>query len=125
MSAAKIDESNDLDLFKSENDAPQKKSTQADESRESESLECKRNNGDYKAVTNAAELSNFVENAIASGTVAFDTETDSLDARNTNLVGFSLSFEDGKGIYVPLILTDTLFQEPLSKISSYTSKKLF
>ncbi|MDR1976679.1 MAG: DNA polymerase I [Campylobacteraceae bacterium] len=34
--------------------------------------------------------------------VAFDTETDSLDSRNANIVGFSFCFEEGRAYYVPI-----------------------
>ena len=34
--------------------------------------------------------------------VAFDTETDSLESRNANIVGFSFCFEEDKGYYVPI-----------------------
>ncbi|MDR2789853.1 MAG: DNA polymerase I [Campylobacteraceae bacterium] len=34
--------------------------------------------------------------------VAFDTETDSLDSRNANIVGFSFCFEEDKAYYVPI-----------------------
>jgi DNA polymerase-1 len=34
--------------------------------------------------------------------VAFDTETDSLDSRNANIVGFSFCFEDAKAYYAPI-----------------------
>ena len=34
--------------------------------------------------------------------VAFDTETTALDTRNANLVGFSFSFDEQEGFYVPI-----------------------
>ncbi|MBQ0051354.1 MAG: DNA polymerase I [Treponema sp.] len=73
----------------------------------------KKNEGSYKAVTDAKELAAFVEAAVASKLVAFDTETDSLNTREANLVGFSLAFEKGKGIYVPLIVADPLLNGPV------------
>ena len=75
----------------------------------------KKNKGDYKACTQLSELKEFVDNALKAGTVAFDTETDSLDTQSANLVGFSLAYEKGKGIYVPLILTDSLFAPTVPK----------
>ena len=74
------------------------------------SLEVKQNKGDYKVVTNLEELQNYI-NLIEENEkiVAFDCETTSLDTLNTQLVGFSLSSQAGKGIYVPLY-TSNLFE---------------
>ena len=80
-----------------------------------EILEVKENHGDYRAVQNLAELKAYVDEILAKpdATAAFDTETDSLDTLKANLVGFSLSHTKGSGIYVPLILTDSLLAGPL------------
>lgn len=74
------------------------------------SLEVKQNQGDYSVVTNLEELQNYI-NIIEENEkiVAFDCETTSLDTLNTQLVGFSLSSQAGKGIYVPLY-TSNLFE---------------
>ena len=86
--------------------------TQAEESQTEQvpSLEVKQNQGDYKVVTNLEELQNYI-NLIEENEkiVAFDCETTSLDTLNTQLVGFSLSSQTGKGIYVPLY-TSNLFE---------------
>lgn len=74
------------------------------------SLEVKQNQGDYSVVTNLEELQNYI-NLIEENEkiVAFDCETTSLDTLNTQLIGFSLSSQAGKGIYVPLY-TSNLFE---------------
>lgn len=86
--------------------------TQAEESQTEQvpSLEVKQNKGDYSVVTNLEELQNYI-NLIEENEkiVAFDCETTSLDTLNTQLVGFSLSSQAGKGIYVPLY-TSNLFE---------------
>ena len=86
--------------------------TQSEESQTEQvpSLEVKQNQGDYSVVTNLEELQNYI-NLIEENEkiVAFDCETTSLDTLNTQLVGFSLSFQAGKGIYVPLY-TSNLFE---------------
>ena len=86
--------------------------SQAEESQTEQvpSLEVKQNQGDYKVVTNLEELQNYI-NLIEENEkiVAFDCETTSLDTLNTQLVGFSLSSQAGKGIYVPLY-TSNLFE---------------
>lgn len=82
-----------------------------------------KNAGDYHAVTDLSELVSIVDDIINSRdrTCAFDTETDSLDTAAAHLVGFSLCTGKGKGVYVPLILTDALFGGPL--ISSADAMK--
>ncbi|MBQ7159152.1 MAG: DNA polymerase I [Treponema sp.] len=75
------------------------------------------NHGNYKAVTESAELIAYIDAVLASENkeVALDTETDSLNTWTANLVGFSLSNKAGTGIYVPLILTDSLFATTIEK----------
>lgn len=91
-------------------------------------LQIVQNKGDYSACTDIGQLNSFIDSAIASGSAAFDTETDSLNTLKANLVGFSLSYQKGKGIYVPLILNlDPLFAPPLisKKEALDALKKLF
>ncbi len=91
-------------------------------------LEVVQNKGNYSACTDINRLNAFIDSAIASGTVAFDTETDSLNTLKANLVGFSLSFQKGQGIYIPLILNiEPLFAPPLisKKEALDALKKLF
>jgi DNA polymerase-1 len=57
----------------------------------------------YEMVMSADRLAAWVERARAAGVVAFDTETDSLDAMKANLVGFSLAVAPGEACYVPLL----------------------
>lgn len=81
-------------------------------------LPIKQNEGDYKPCTNLDELKSFAQSILDSAekVFAFDTETDSLNTHEANLVGFSLSFEKGKGIYVPVILSGGMFApETISK----------
>lgn len=78
----------------------------------------KQNEGDYRPCTSLDELKNFVESILNSEekAVAFDTETDSLNSHEAGLVGFSLSFEKGRGIYVPVFLGGGMFApETISK----------
>lgn len=56
----------------------------------------------YELVQDAAALTRWVEEATRAGIVAFDTETNSLDANQAELVGLSLATEPGKACYVPL-----------------------
>lgn len=57
----------------------------------------------YVCVRDLETLNLWIAKAHAAGVVAFDTETDSLDANQANLVGFSLSHNEGEACYVPLI----------------------
>ncbi len=56
----------------------------------------------YELVQDKAHLQQWVDKARAAGKVAFDVETDSLQALRAKLVGFSLAVEVGKACYVPL-----------------------
>ncbi|WP_407429405.1 DNA polymerase I [Treponema sp.] len=72
-----------------------------------------KNHGDYKAITNSAELSKYIEEMLSAEkpVFAFDTETDSLDTAHANLLGFSLSYKKGSGVYVPIATGGDLFSE--------------
>ncbi|WP_147615995.1 DNA polymerase I [Treponema pectinovorum] len=88
----------------------------------------KKNQGKYNLCTDLKSLEDFVTQAINSKIVAFDTETDSLNTLEANLVGFSLSYKEGSGIYVPLIVNeDPLFMRQLiSKKDAFDQlKRLF
>ncbi len=56
----------------------------------------------YETITDASRLAEWLAEARERGRLAFDTETDSLDARTANLVGISLALEPGRAAYVPL-----------------------
>jgi DNA polymerase I len=56
----------------------------------------------YECVTTIETLDRWIEKARAVGFVAFDTETDSLEAVTARLVGFSLATAPGEACYVPL-----------------------
>ncbi len=56
----------------------------------------------YETITTEGELKVWVEAITTLGHVAFDTETNSLDAMQADLVGFSFATEPGKACYVPL-----------------------
>jgi DNA polymerase-1 len=56
----------------------------------------------YETVTTLHRLNEWAALAREAGLLAFDTETDSLDAHGAALVGFSLAVEPGKAAYVPL-----------------------
>lgn len=57
---------------------------------------------EYTLVQTPEELRKWVDGAIAAGMVAIDTETDALSPTKAHMVGFSMSYEDGKACYVPL-----------------------
>ncbi|HEX2136137.1 MAG TPA: DNA polymerase I [Microvirga sp.] len=56
----------------------------------------------YETITELERLKAWVEEARAQGYLAVDTETNSLDAMQADLVGFSLALEPGRAAYVPL-----------------------
>ena len=58
--------------------------------------------GAYETVRSAAALQAWIEEAAEKGYIALDTETDSLDSMQANLVGVSLALAPGKACYIPL-----------------------
>jgi DNA polymerase-1 len=59
-------------------------------------------NQNYEMVTDLTGLERWCQEAKRIGYVSVDTETDSLDAMQANLVGVSLATEPGKACYIPL-----------------------
>ena len=60
------------------------------------------NNKNYQLIKNENEIDEWIKEAEEIGEVAVDTETDSLDPHQANLVGISLSTKIGKACYIPL-----------------------
>lgn len=88
----------------------------------------KKNKGNYIGCTTIEELKSYIDKALLKENliIAFDTETDSLITTEANLVGFSLSYEAGTGLYVPLILTESLFAPTIQKKDALDQlKRLF
>jgi DNA polymerase-1 len=56
----------------------------------------------YEAVLGAERLDEIVDALRRAGRFAVDTETDHVDPLRARLVGISLAWEEGKGVYVPL-----------------------
>ena len=56
----------------------------------------------YALVQTEADLIAWINDAARAGVVAVDTETTSLDTMQAELVGVSLSVEDGRACYIPL-----------------------
>ena len=58
--------------------------------------------GKYATIFNKDELENWKKRIIEKGYVAIDTETDSLNAIEANLIGFSLAIDVNEACYIPL-----------------------
>ena len=56
----------------------------------------------YYLIENLQDLKLFLKKCYDKSAIAVDCETDSLNAKNANLVGLSLSFEEGEACYIPL-----------------------
>ena len=56
----------------------------------------------YYLIENLQDLELFLKKCYDKSAIAVDCETDSLNAKNANLVGLSLSFEEGEACYIPL-----------------------
>ncbi len=74
----------------------------------------KNDTSSYKAITKLSVLEAYITSFFASGTnrIAYDCETTSLDTLTTTLVGFSLCYQPGLAVYVPIQLaSDDLFSQ--------------
>jgi DNA polymerase-1 len=60
------------------------------------------NNKNYHLIQNLNEIDEWKNEAEEIGEIAVDTETDSLDPHQANLVGISLSTKIGKACYIPV-----------------------
>ncbi len=60
------------------------------------------NNKDYHLITDINEIDKWIEEAEEVGEVAVDTETNSLDPHQADLVGISLCSKIGKACYMPV-----------------------
>ncbi|MDA7573285.1 DNA polymerase I [Candidatus Pelagibacter sp.] len=56
----------------------------------------------YHLIKNVNEIDEWINEAEESGELAIDTETNSLDAHQADLVGISLSTKIGKACYIPI-----------------------
>ncbi len=70
--------------------------------RKDEAIQLKVDRSAYECVRSIADLTRWIGWAYEAGQVALDTETNSLDAMQADLVGFSLAVAPGKACYVPL-----------------------
>ena len=80
----------------------------------------------YSCVTEIDALDHWIRRAHETGTLGFDTETDSLQAASANLVGFSLAVAPGEACYVPLAHggTDMFAEKPTQIDASVAIEKL-
>ena len=56
----------------------------------------------YNPITKLSDLQNLIDECIKCGVIAVDTETDSINAVQANLVGVSISTKPGTAYYIPL-----------------------
>ena len=66
----------------------------------------------YRALTTLPELTSYIDSALKAPLVAYDSETDGLDTISANILGFSLCYEAGKAVYIPIARqSDDLFAD--------------
>ena len=65
----------------------------------------------YKLITNVEELKKWCDDIIMNGIVAIDCETDSLNAVDAKIVGFSMAMENSKSCYIPLEHNDQSIEQ--------------
>ena len=79
----------------------------------------------YKTIKTSSEIDELVDYLQKSEYLCFDTETDSLDKNNMNVIGIAFSTKVGEGFYIPIALeftiitsgAGTLFAKEESKFS--------
>ena len=82
----------------------------------------------YKAITDLADLEKYIstflnQKSASKKLIAYDSETTSLDTFNCRILGFSLCYEEGKAVYIPLAQeSEGLFDggDYISKDDAYT-----
>ncbi len=84
----------DLEFKKPADNSSQKVDSKKDNLKE------KKNN--YQTVLTKKDLNDWADKIDACKVFAIDTETDSLDTITANLVGISLSVDEGSGCYIPI-----------------------
>ncbi|KAB2690793.1 DNA polymerase I [Brucella pseudogrignonensis] len=72
------------------------------ESRAATALAQKIDTTAYTCIRDLPMLNKWLAEAVETGLVAFDTETNSLDPMQAELIGFSLALAPGKAAYIPL-----------------------
>ncbi len=72
-------------------------------SRATEALAAKIDTTAYTCIQDLETLQRWCDEAVETGIVAFDTETNSLNVMQADMVGFSLALAPGKACYVPLL----------------------
>ena len=71
-------------------------------------------NKSYVTVDSIDKLKDLIEHIKSCEIIAFDTETNSLNPRKGNIIGFSVSGEVGKGYYMPtMIFKDNELQDAM------------
>jgi DNA polymerase-1 len=58
--------------------------------------------GEYQCITDPARLAELIAELQSAELIAFDTETDALDAMRAGLVGLSFAVEPGQAAYIPV-----------------------
>ncbi|MBN2522323.1 MAG: DNA polymerase I [Bacteroidales bacterium] len=56
----------------------------------------------YHLVSDPGQLKNLVQSLLTLNAFCFDTETTGLDVRKADVIGIAISYEKGKGYYIPL-----------------------
>ncbi|NEK92525.1 MAG: hypothetical protein G3W63_23825, partial [Xanthomonas euvesicatoria] len=57
--------------------------------------------GQYETILTQEQLDSWIARLRAAGQFAFDTETDSLDPLQADLIGLSVAAEPGQAAYLP------------------------
>ena len=85
----------------------------------------------YVRVDSLETVQQLIEHIEENELIAFDTETDSLNPRRGQIIGFSVSGEVGKGFYMPtMVFREQELREveiagrPAHQVAAYVIRKL-
>ena len=92
-----IEASNQVEVFEKE---------ETDKTEINEEISSKFDLSKYQIIETKSELQEWQSKAENIGYVSFDTETNSLDAMNADMIGFSLCTSENDACYVPLLHTN-------------------
>ena len=98
-----LDSGDSLDLGESQDSSDSQDSQDSSDSQDSPHyIESHLKSSQKISILDSAKLFEIIDSIPQNAPVAFDTETDSLDSNNANIVGFSFAYELNCGFYVPL-----------------------
>lgn len=113
------------DLFASQNELFTDVENRVFDDKNNINSQFKSTSKNYRAITTIKQLNDFIDQLANAETIAIDTETDSLDALNANLIGISISIVAGDAVYIPIEHSPSAVPEQLPMATVLTALQPF